>query len=415
MKLLKLFALVFFVMALALPQALTSAGERRSPQQTSSDVQAQAPTEAPTGFDNQTNGFVSQSQYEADQAVFNEREEIADGLGPVYNAQSCGECHQNPVAGGISQITELRAGHFDGAVFFDSPGGSLIHSRAVDAAIQEVVLDGYEVRAFRTSSNTLGDGFVEAISDETLISIANAQPGQSRGRIAGEVIRVPVLEAGGALRVGRFGWKNQHASLTSFSADAYVNEMGITSPLQPVEKLSNGASVADYDTVPDPENNHDVDAFARFMRSTKAPPRTASASTPDAQAGSSTFDQIGCALCHVRSITTAPVGTVINGGTLIVPDALGNKVIHPFSDFLLHNVGTGDGIVQNGGQQTRNKLRTPPLWGVRTRNRLMHDGESLSFNNAILRHGGEASGVISNYRRLSDSRRNQLIAFLKNL
>src|SRR5437588_2745004 len=105
MKLLKLFALVFFAMAMVLPQAFTSAGERGSPNQSASDVQAQAPTEAPTGFDNQTNGFVSQSQFEADEAVFNEREEIADGLGPVYNAQSCGECHQNPVAGGISQIT----------------------------------------------------------------------------------------------------------------------------------------------------------------------------------------------------------------------------------------------------------------------------------------------------------------------
>src|SRR5438132_3671147 len=299
MKLLKLFALLFFAMAMVLPEALTSAGERGSLNQSSLDAQAQAPTEAPTGFDNRTNGFVSQSQFEADQAIFNEREDIADGLGPVYNAQSCGECHQNPVSGGISQITELRAGHFDGAVFFESPGGSLIHSRAIDAAIQEVVLDGYEVRAFRTSSNTLGDGFVEAISDETLISIANSQPGQSRGRISGEVIRVPMLEAGGSLRVCRFGWQNQHASLTSFSAHAYINEMGITSPLQLVEKLSNGASVGDYDTVQDPENDHDVDAFARFMRSTKAPPRDeAAAASPNAQAGSTLFDQIGCQVCH---------------------------------------------------------------------------------------------------------------------
>ena len=133
------------------------------------------------------------------------------------------------------------------------------------------------------------------------------------------------------------------------------------------------------------------------------------------RAGESLFSQIGCSRCHARSITTAPPGTLINGGRFIVPEALGNKVIHPFSDFLLHDVGTGDGIVQNGGPSTRNKLRTPPLWGLRTRNRLMHDGQSLSLNSAILRHGGEASQVTNNYQRLRDEQKHQLITFLKSL
>src|SRR5678816_1148654 len=165
----------------------------------------------------------------------------------------------------------------------------------------------------------------------------------------GQFIQVPVLEANNVLRGGRFGWKNQHASLVSFSADAYLNEMGITSPLQPSENTSNGTSVAAFDTVIDPEDDGaDVQAFARFMRATKAPPRdTALAATFDAQQGDILFNQIGCNTCHVRSIVTVPTGTVINQGTFVVPDALGNKTIHPFGDFLLHNVGTGDGIVQN--------------------------------------------------------------------
>jgi CxxC motif-containing protein (DUF1111 family) len=311
----------------------------------------------------------------------------------------------------------LRAAHFDGTNYTDHPGGSLIHSRSIDAGAQEQLMDGYEVRSFRTSLNTLGDGYVEAIRDETLIAIANSQPGQSRGRIAGEVVMVPVLEAGGTLRAGRFGWKNQHASLVSFSADAYLNEMGITSSLLPTENTTNDASVAAYDSVADPEDDGaDIEAFARFMRATKAPPRDEElAATVDAQVGSQLFDSLGCAICHVRTITTAPIGTLINGGMLAVPPALGDKIIHPFSDFLLHNVGTGDGIIQNGGRSTRNKLRTPPLWGLRTRNRLMHDGESLSLNSAILRHGGEASQVISSYRRLSTAQRSQLIAFLRSL
>jgi len=371
------------------------------------------PAEAPTGFDDLTNGFTPQTQFDADRGVFEEREGIADGLGPVYNAQSCAECHQNPVTGAISQVTEVRAGHFDGVNFVDHPGGSLINDRAIDASIQERVLGGNEVRTFRTSLNTLGDGFVEAIDSNTLVGIANGQPSGMRGQF----IQVPVLEAGGLVRGGRFGWKNQHASLISFSADAYLNEMGITSPLQPTENTSNGNSTAAFDTVPDPDNDGtDVEAFARFMRATKAPPRDAAlAATPDAQAGSQLFDQVGCNICHVRNITTAPSGTVINRGAFTVPPELGNKLIHPFGDFLLHNVGTGDGIVQNGGQSTRNKVRTAPLWGMRTRGRLMHDGEMLNRNETILRHAGEATGVINNYRSLTTAQKNQLIVFLNSL
>jgi CxxC motif-containing protein (DUF1111 family) len=90
-------------------------------------------------------------------------------------------------------------------------------------------------------------------------------------------------------------------------------------------------------------------------------------------------------------------------------------VIHPYSDFLLHNVGTGDGIVQNGGPETANRMRTPPLWGLRTKGRLMHDLMSMTRNEAIVRHGGEAGAVVNNYRRLNISQKNQLIAFLNSL
>ena len=374
-------------------------------------ARTQSATEAPTGFDDVTNGFTTQDQFDADRDVFAEQEFKADGLGPVYNAQSCGECHQNPTTGGISQITELRAGHFNGVNFVDHPGGSLINDRAINANFQERVLGGNEVRTFRTSLNTLGDGFVECIDSNTLVAIANNQPASQRGTF----IQVPVAEANNALRGGRFGWKNQHASLVSFSADAYLNEMGITSPLQPTDNTSNGAAVSDG--IPDPEDDgEDVAAFASFMRATKAPPRDAAlAVTADAVAGSNLFNAVGCGVCHVRTITTAPPGTVINQGAFTVPAALGNKIIHPFSDFLLHNVGTGDGIVQNGGPGTRNMVRTAPLWGMRTRDRLMHDGESLTRNEAILRHGGQATSVINNYQSLSNTQKNQLITFLNSL
>ena len=149
------------------------------------------------------------------------------------------------------------------------------------------------------------------------------------------------------------------------------------------------------------------------MRATKAPPR--GTITADVSAGEALFNKTGCAVCHTPSITTARPGTKINGGEFTVPNALGNKIIHPFSDFLLHDVGTGDGIVQNGGQISANRMRTAPLWGMRTRDRLMHDGESLTRNDAILRHFGEANNVINNYLNLSTNQKNQLITFLNSL
>ena len=381
---------------------------------TSTRLAGIGPTEAPAGFDNRTNGLVAQALYDADRTTFEERDEISGGLGPLYNAQSCAECHQTPITGGGSQIAELRAGTSADGVFTPHPGGSLINDRATDASIQEHVYDTDNVQTLRMTLNTLGDGFVEAIADATFTQIRNAQPPHMRGQI----IMVPIAEAGGALRIGRFGWKNQNASLLSFSADAYLNEQGITNRLFSTENTSSGYPVDQYDPIKevnganeDPDN--DIDAFAEFMRATKAPPRGPRSAT--ANAGETVFNAIGCNICHTAAMTTAPAGTSINGGALNVPNALGDKIIHPFSDYMLHDIGTGDGIVQNGGPSTRNKLRTAPLWGLRTRSRLMHDGKALTYERAIQRHKGQAEEVSEAFKHLSPIHRAQLSAFLASL
>jgi CxxC motif-containing protein (DUF1111 family) len=362
---------------------------------------------------------VPNRSFEDNKFIFDELESPEDGLGPTYNAAGCADCHQNPESGGISQIRELRAGHLDSAGnFINPPGGqSLIQLRAIAADLQERLDNAPEdnIRAFRTTLNVLGDGYVEAIANDTFTTIRNNQPIGFKGTI----ITVPVVEANNQLRVGRFGWKNQHASLHSFSGDAYFNEMGITNPFDgnggTEENNSLGESVADYDEVADPEDDGlDVEAFANFMRATRAPGR--GRITQSVLRGEILFRQAGCAFCHTPSIRTASAGTLINGGAFRVPAALGNKVIHPFSDFLLHDIGTGDGIVQNGGQATRNMVRTPPLWGVRTRPELMHDGLSLTFNEAIQRHGGVGGTYSRNYyNALSSFQKNDLIAFLNSL
>ncbi|MGH8249261.1 MAG: di-heme oxidoredictase family protein [Steroidobacteraceae bacterium] len=388
-------------------------------------------TEAPTGFDNQTNGFSPQGpdfetlhadnvvplrSFNDNRFIFEEAEFIADGLGPTYNAQSCRECHQNVVTGGASQIAEHRTGRMDGNVFFESLGGSLVHSRATHADIVERVEFEDDIRTFRISTNTLGNGFVEAIANSTLLAIRDGQPASLRGT----ALPVPVLEAGSVARIGRFGWKSQHASLESFSADAYLNEMGITTPLFPDENASSGEWVgygSGYDYVDEPEDDGiDVVAFANFMRATKAPSR--GKVTADVRTGERLFAQIGCDACHVPSITTAPPGTAINGGAMKVPKALGNKVIHPYSDFLLHDIGTGDGIPflpQPEFAATAKQIRTAPLWALRTRNRLMHDGLSSTKEEAIERHAGQAAPVTEAFKSLSAVERAQLLEFLDSL
>ena len=388
-------------------------------------IGALAVTEAPTGY-NATNGNVPQDEFLVLRERFAKKDAISDGIGPVYNAVSCADCHENPVVGGNSQVLALRAGHVSGDTFVDHPGGSLIQERAIDPSIQERVLNGNEVRAFRASTSLLGLGFVEAIADETLRDIARRQPVQSSGLISGLALDVEISEAPGWGRTGRFGWKGQQASLLSFAGEEYLNSLGITTPMHPIENTSNGKSVAAFDKVPaghpnDPDgDNDDLESFALFMRSTLAPPRdTALAATPAAQAGAAIFNQIGCGICHVSSITTAPPGTFLNLNvfgreSLVVSEALGNKIIHPYSDFLLHDIGTGDGIVE-GAPQTRNEFRTMPLWGLRTRSRYMHDGQSLTLNEAILRHSGESAAPIVFYQFLTTTQRSNLLTFLRSL
>jgi CxxC motif-containing protein (DUF1111 family) len=376
-------------------------------------------TEAPTGYDAQTNGFVDQAAMNAALKVFEKVQTEQTGLGPILNSNTCTACHSTPTTGGNSLIRTLRAGRFDAArqQFIPHAGGSLVQASALSFAILESVSSTDNVRTFRSSPSLFGLGYVEAIGNYSLRQMRSDQRRLSKGRIVGEYTRVDVLESPGQQRFGRFGWKDQHGSLLSFVAEANLEEIGITSPLQPVESTSDGASVAAFDSVPDPEDDGSgTQSLATFIRALKAPPRDVTlAATVEAQAGMRIFERIGCVLCHVSTITTLPAGTLINGGSFPVSPALGDKIIHPYSDFLLHDVGTGDGIVQNGGLSTRNKIRTAPLWGVRTRTQFMHDGESPTLRDAISRHGGEATFVIDQYRLLSEAEKEQLTTFLRSL
>ena len=440
-KLLRIFAVLLFATAVALPMWMPTSVESQTEALTT-DMDAKT--------DDLFNGFGARGTpvdecvaepeppqngrgsgtFEDNLFIFSERETIEDGLGPTYNDTGCVECHQSVDVGAFGQQMEFRAGRVVNGAFVDNPGGQLIHARATDSDIVEHISTDNNVRAFRIVISTLGDGFVECLANATLQNNVNAQPLAQRGTLT----EVPVTEANNALRIGRFGWKAQHASLVSFSGDAYLNEMGITNPFDGFGGRSSSApdagthenpcSTAEgvknctgppFDPVPDPEDDGlDVIAFADFMAATRAPGRQ-NPIPAAAVRGDSLFNQIGCAVCHTRNFTTAAAGTLINGGAFRVPTALGNKIIHPFSDFALHNVGTGDGIVQNGGQGSANQMRTSALWGIRARNRLMHDGLTVTITEAIQRHAGQATAARNNFNALSAASRSDVVAFVLSL
>jgi CxxC motif-containing protein (DUF1111 family) len=398
---------------------------------------------------------VDDSTHQTDQGKFEQFETIGDGLGPLYNAQSCRECHQSPVTGGGSQVMELRVGHQGHDGKFQTPeipinhgsevitGRTLVNLRAIcpngafpKTEIQQRVPDSETIRTFRASVSLLGDGFVEALDDATLTNLSHTQCRTDHGRICGVALNVPILEAPGTTRIGRFGWKDQQASLLSFSADAYLNEIGITNSLLPEEVTNLCNNVSEPNDKPGPDGLSDIDHFTRFVRATKAPARDAQLSATDAsRKGEALFAQIGCSICHVPTLTTAAAGTPLNGGKYAVPAALANKTFHPYSDYLLHDVGTGDGIAAampehygkhmydikwknfslEAYQSSQNRIRTAPLWGVRTRGLLMHDGASLTFRDAISRHRGEATEVTRRFEKLKPADQDALLEFLNSL
>lgn len=340
---------------------------------------------------------------------FSEVETAEDGLGPAYNGTSCASCHSIPAIGGITAMTEVHAAYVDDQGKFHAlDGGTLRHLFSIpNHRCQVQVPDNANVIARRMPLPLFGDGLIEAISDDTIEAAADPDDRNGDG-ISGRVGWVNDLEDG-RRRAGRFGWKSQHATLLSFGADAYRNEMGITNELLPNEFALGIAEATMRECSPkrSMEDVRDrrtgmrgIDQFANFMRFL-APIERAPLNA-EAKQGESLFEEIGCATCHTpRMVTASNANPVFD-----------RKAVALYSDLLLHDVGTGDGIEQAAAEA--NEIRTPPLWGLRLRRPLMHDGGSQTLDHAIRRHAGEAERSKANYETLG-SRRDWLIAFLMSL
>jgi CxxC motif-containing protein (DUF1111 family) len=321
-----------------------------------------------------------------------------------------------PAIGGVSLVSEVRAAYRE-------PNGTIrpltgADGRPLDTLFhlfsnpthgcQPAVPPEANIIARRVPIPTFGAGLVEAIPDETLLALEDRDDLNGDG-ISGRAARI--IDAGtGQPRIGRFGWKAQHATLRTFSADAYRNEMGITNEIFR-DELSNGVTAAQMklcDPTPDPEDLPDprtqlsaIDNFEAFMKFLGPPPRATV--TDAARAGQQTFGAIGCAACHVPALTTG-------ASTHLLFDRV---AVPLFSDLLLHDVGTGDGIPQ--GAAHPDEIRTPSLWGVRTRRPLLHDGSASTLEDAVRRHGGEAETVRRRFEQLDAGQRSSLIAFLETL
>ncbi len=341
---------------------------------------------------------------------FLEVEDADEGLGPTFNGRSCAQCHAVPRVGGVANVMEMRAGilHPDGR-FEEPPGGTLFQMFSLPShETQALFPPEVNVIDHRKPLPLFGNGLVETVPDEALIAMEDPDD-LDRDGISGRAARV-IDRNSGELRVGRFGWKAQQATLITFGAEAYRDEMGITNALFPKEACPGGDCelVELIDPAPDPEDGPErltglrgIDNFESFMRFLGPPPR--GPITEAAALGEAVFQEIGCASCHVPTLQTGPHPV----------EALNRKQFHPYGDFLLHDIGTGDGIAQADARPE--EIRTTPLWGLRFRAPFLHNGRAPTIEAAIRAHGGEATASRAAFEELSDEQRRVLLAFLNSL
>jgi mono/diheme cytochrome c family protein len=347
--------------------------------------------------------------FDAGREEFVTAETRGEGLGPIFNNVSCVACHRAPAPGGAGRIFVTRFGRTTNGVFdpLAELGGSLLQQNGIAPGIRERVPRQANTVARRQTTPLFGLGLIEAIPDETIQQLADRP---SVDGVTGRAAMVTDI-ASGETRVGRFGWKAQQATIVAFSADAYVNEMGITNRFFPEENAPNGNQelLARFDKVADPEDHVDpatgkdgVDMLTDFQRFL-APP-AAGALTANGRAGKEQFTQIGCAICHVPEMQT--------GASPVT--ALDHKTVALYSDLLLHEMGAlGDGIAQAAAEA--NEFRTPPLWGLRASAPYLHDGRAANVDAAIRAHDGEGKVARDRYVKLTPAQRAQLVEFLNSL
>ena len=349
------------------------------------------------------------ADFAAGRVEFEAKETPEGGLGPIFNDDGCSACHSAGATGGSSSKFVTRFGRVTAGVFdpLEALGGSLLQAKAIDPVLQEVVPSAANVVARRITTPLFGAGLIEAIPDADIaLGAQRPKPDGVKGRIS-SVTDVTT----GQTRVGRFGWKAQHATLLAFAADAYLNEMGVTNRFFTKENAPNGKTDLLARFVPNPKiedpvdpatGKADIDHAADFMRYLAPPPLPRATSA--ALAGGKLFDQVHCTACHVPSFFTgsSPVA------------ALSHKPVPLYSDLLLHDMGRlSDRIGQ--GSAKGSEMRTAPLWGLRVRPAFLHDGRATTVQDAIQWHDGEAAASRDRFNALKATEKQQLLEFLSSI
>ena len=407
--------------------------------------------------------------------AFNTFEDINDGLGPIFNAQACAQCHSNGAIGGAGEQIERRFGRFDNGVFnpLANEGGSLrqlftvgqftaLSDQSCNVPLEREPADATVHNVGRLTTPTFGLGRVDSMPDSFFDGLVAAEPAAQRGTVNRGQIVLPnpgdPSQSIGTTRVTRFGWKAGVPSMIQFSADAYVNEMGISTQhcsrgttvnAFAVESAPNGVPVSancddraprQTDTNPGgltatqwaqvddavgscaggrTEVQDDVFLFATFMTALAPGPRDLSDQISVTR-GQPLFNQVGCNSCHVTTTFRTPANpapvTIDAAGSesVRVP---GNFAFNPFSDFAVHDMGTlGDQIGNAGDSLARTRqMRTAPLWGIRFRNHLLHDGRCGDIPCAVRAHDGQAAAARNAFNALSSDNQHNIVQFVRSL
>jgi CxxC motif-containing protein (DUF1111 family) len=398
---------------------------------------------------------ISDADFAAAQANFNLVEAIDDGVGPVFNDVACGRCHTGGAAGGAGEQIERRFGRVTNGTFHElaNEGGSLRQlqtlgtfnngTRSCTVPLEREPADANVKNVGRLTTPLFGLGLVDAMPDSFFTQLAAAEPANVRGTVLTAAVLLPnpddASQRIGTVRVARFGWKSGISNLPTFAADAYKNEMGITT-----QHCFNGTSITAFATESAPngtpmpagcddmappapagvpagtddavgacatgqtELQDDVENFIDFM-TFLAPPERDLSDAVAINAGATVFNNVGCNGCHVTTTFRTP-NPAPNG----VP---GGFAFNPFSDFLVHDMGSlGDGIGNEGDTvAVTRRMRTAPLWGIRFRNHLLHDGRTPDIATAIAAHDGQGLTAAQAFGALNANDKHNLVQFVRSL
>jgi CxxC motif-containing protein (DUF1111 family) len=351
------------------------------------------------------------AQFDKGKVVFDSVFIPERGLGPLFNSTACGECHEDPVAGGTGDEIERHATVFHplpvaGTRMCDElagKGGPVYQLKVTPLLHVALNIDTEPVppeatgRGLRTTPVILGFGLLDAVPDSAILAYADPDDRDHDG-ISGRPNRF--FDG----RVGRFGRKALVPTLREFNIGALTAEEGVTSPTAPDEETVAGLPLpAETDPAPDPElPESSVTALNDFVRllAPPAPQRL----TREAKTGRDLFTQIGCAKCHVPSLP-------VRNGPIA---ALQHGQVDAYSDLLLHDMGLDLADICLG-LATPSEFRTEPLMGLRLRKRFLHDGRAGTLTQAITQHGGEATEVRDRFLRLLPAEKSALLAFLQRL